>query len=596
VAAANGSWSSTQEVIRSRVDMIEIDVVVTDRRGEVVRGLTAKDFEIFEDGRPVAVAAFHAVDVPEISPSGATEPLASSGASHGNNAEGRDGRVFVIVLGNFELQVFPRVKRAVLALVDRLDPSDQVAMLSVGGRSTHQVEFTTEKQRIVRALDTPLRSAAQDHVILDVLRRVSDELEPIRGRRKVIVLVGDAGAGIARSADIGTLNLGPALQDFQASAARASVVLYAINPRYAFALDEMVVAESAEDRTRQMSAVRDVETGLQTIAATAGGWALVRSNLFEDGVNRLLAESRSYYVIGYTSPAPHDGKFHRISVSVRRPDVVVRARTGYMAPKPSTTGIAPTAALDRLIAAPLQSPGLNLRMVATPVPSRSRAGSAVLLVTEVDGNDVSGAPGLEVKAVALDMRGRIRATDNVEVALPPHAAGGDRWIRFASSLQLGPGRWQLRIAARRADGRAEGSVFVEIEVPDFTRDLVLGGLVIATPGRAGVVGANRIPPELPSVPVAALELPAGMAVRAVLPLRVGARQRSASVRVRTNLVRADGRTRELEAVERPAREFSEGGVVEVPIPYDLEPGPYRLQMHVWVGRATGSREVSFSIR
>ena len=51
--------------LKSGVTVVEVDVVVTDKSGRPVRGLAREDFEIDEDGRPVEIATFSAVDVPE---------------------------------------------------------------------------------------------------------------------------------------------------------------------------------------------------------------------------------------------------------------------------------------------------------------------------------------------------------------------------------------------------------------------------------------------------------------------------------------------------------------------------------------------------
>jgi len=50
---------------KSDVTVVEVDVVVTDKSGRPVRGLRREDFEIFEDGSPVEIATFSAVDAPE---------------------------------------------------------------------------------------------------------------------------------------------------------------------------------------------------------------------------------------------------------------------------------------------------------------------------------------------------------------------------------------------------------------------------------------------------------------------------------------------------------------------------------------------------
>ena len=59
VAARQPATSAQQRpVFRSGRDVISVDVVVRDKSGAVVRGLTASDFEVREDGRAQEVVSF----------------------------------------------------------------------------------------------------------------------------------------------------------------------------------------------------------------------------------------------------------------------------------------------------------------------------------------------------------------------------------------------------------------------------------------------------------------------------------------------------------------------------------------------------------
>src|SRR3954469_3645068 len=60
-----------QATFRAAVDLVQIDVAVLDGKRRPVRGLTAADFTLFEDGRPQPIVAFTEVDVPR---RGATPP------------------------------------------------------------------------------------------------------------------------------------------------------------------------------------------------------------------------------------------------------------------------------------------------------------------------------------------------------------------------------------------------------------------------------------------------------------------------------------------------------------------------------------------
>jgi VWFA-related protein len=87
-------------------------------------------------------------------------------------------------------------------------------------------------------------------------------------------------------------------------------------------------------------------TSLRTLAEATDGLAIVNSNDLARGLQRVVTDLSSYYLIGYYSTGKLDGKFHPISVRVKRPGVKVRARRGYMAATPATA-----AATARAVAA-----------------------------------------------------------------------------------------------------------------------------------------------------------------------------------------------------------------------------------------------------
>jgi VWFA-related protein len=92
-----------QPAFKSNVTVVEVDVVVTDRSGRPVRGLRRDDFDISEDGRPVEIATFSAVDVPEAPRQSIIPPPDRSGSAFASNDRADDGRLILIVLDDIQV-------------------------------------------------------------------------------------------------------------------------------------------------------------------------------------------------------------------------------------------------------------------------------------------------------------------------------------------------------------------------------------------------------------------------------------------------------------------------------------------------------------
>src|SRR3989441_2884900 len=78
--------------------------------------------------------------------------------------------------------------------------------------------------------------------------------------------------------------------------------------------------------------------------------AVVSTNDLARGLRRMADDLSSYYLLGYYSTGKLDGKFHSITVRVKRQGVQVRARRGYLAPT-----AAEVAALTTLVTRPAVS-------------------------------------------------------------------------------------------------------------------------------------------------------------------------------------------------------------------------------------------------
>lgn len=143
--------------IRTGINLVEVDVVVVDGKGVPVRGLQQQDFQIEEDGRPVEIASFAAVDLPMASPDAAIPAPDVSGSAAGSNAQPEDGRVMLVIFDDYHVSFDAgraAVSRAaVKRMIERMGPSDLAAVMATSGRSFMQAEFTSDKARLLQAVE-----------------------------------------------------------------------------------------------------------------------------------------------------------------------------------------------------------------------------------------------------------------------------------------------------------------------------------------------------------------------------------------------------------------------------------------------------------
>lgn len=86
---------------------------------------------------------------------------------------------------------------------------------------------------------------------------------------------------------------------------------------------------------------------LRELAENTDGLAIVNTNDLHKGVQRVVDDLTSYYLLGYNSTnSKPDGRFRRIQVRVRQPGVQVRARRGYRAATPEELATPAAAAAE----------------------------------------------------------------------------------------------------------------------------------------------------------------------------------------------------------------------------------------------------------
>ncbi len=119
---------------------------------------------------------------------------------------------------------------------------------------------------------------------------------------------------------------------------RANASFYPVDPRGLAVFDSPM--SNPQHLDVDAAALRQRSDALRTLAEATDGTAIITNDI-AGGLRRVVESVSSYYLLGYYSSGKLDGKFHAISVRVKRPGVQVHARRGYLAAKP-TPAAAPT--------------------------------------------------------------------------------------------------------------------------------------------------------------------------------------------------------------------------------------------------------------
>jgi VWFA-related protein len=276
---------------------------------------------------------------------------------------------------------------------------------------------------------------------------------------------------------------------------RANASFYPIDPRGLVVFDSDIVPAAGvgagpnanptltpgQDRAQLMARV----TSLRRLAEDTDGTAVVATNNIFPALRRITDDLSSYYLLGYYSTGKLDGRFHAITVRVKRPGVSVRARRGYQAPRladlanaalPPPTSAAPSA--EMAIAASAASAVAHMTGSVRDLPLRvhvtagwragadGRPAAAFWTVGEV----VDRVPGADLEAVlttgageiVTTGRGRIvPGTTSALVALVPGEGGepGDYVIRVRSQSPTGTETLSMPVTLPPAS-QSSGAVFI----------------------------------------------------------------------------------------------------------------------------------------
>ena len=273
---------------KASIDMVRIAAVVRDGKGRFVRDLTARDFEVVDGGQTRPIADLQ----PDIA--------------------GISVAILFDVSGSMEGHL-PNAREAATHVLSWMDASrDEAAVYTFDTHLDERSPFTVGLRALPDSISSlvPFGATSLHDAIALTARRVGER----EGRRRAVVVMTD-GADNAS-------HLKP--EDVSAIASAIDV------PVYIFGIVPSIDNPSSESSTHSVESIAFAGP-LADLATWTGGHVFVASTPGQRSIaaRQIVDELRHQYVIAFES----SGKpgWHPLVVRARNKDLIVRARSGYIA-------------------------------------------------------------------------------------------------------------------------------------------------------------------------------------------------------------------------------------------------------------------------
>jgi VWFA-related protein len=490
--------SAFGETVEVRV--VNVEVVVTDKAGNRVHGLSPSDFSIEVDGKPMSLDYFS-----EIKEGVLLAPPQGVAAIAGGEFGQPLGTSYLLFIDDYSS--IPRDRDKVLQAlredVTFLGPADRIAVVAFDGKSVEMLSTWTGswpevQQTLERAKDRPafglhrlteLRTYRRDarlrvqtpgvrgdfgdarldieeeryawSIADQVGRSIAGATAAMRGfakppGRKVMLVLsggwpfdpvnvatGDPSRGFAeRSIPRGRELFAPLVDT-------ANQLGYTLYPVDVPGLEATAIADASADLPAggNFDANREYELhqGLYFLANQTGGEAMLNARRLEP-LRLVSQDTRSFYWLGFTPERRGDNARHEVVVRVARPGLEVRSREDYVdSSRQAEVTMAVESAL--LFGSGTTSDGALRVDLGEPVRSRINR-VKVPLTVDVPLDKVTALPVGDAWQVVVELRVAVRDSggSTAEVPVVP--------ITLTTAEEPGPGKWgrfKTEVELRRAD-------------------------------------------------------------------------------------------------------------------------------------------------
>jgi VWFA-related protein len=531
-APPGGTAGSSATVTFSTGAQLVVEaVVVTDKKGSPVEGLSAKDFTVTENGIPQAIRFFDHQNLPQTpgtAPAG-SEPehihiydkLGRTQISREapGNTRYKDRRLLALY---FDMTAMPpgdqlrSLAAAEKFIRTQMTPADLLAILRYSGGAVDVLQdFTGDHDRLLSIIQTMLVGEGQgmDYSTDDAssadtgaafgqddsefnIFNTDRQLSALQTAANMLGQLNEKKSLIYFSSGLrlNGLNNQAQLHATINAAIRAGVSFWPIDARGLIAqapLGDATMGSPGNIGMYSGAAALAVTTNLQqsqdtlyALAADTGGKALLDYNDLAKGILQAEQSVSSYYVVGYyTTNTAQDGKFRRIKITLSaNPAANLDYRQGYFAGKQfgKFTAADKERQLEDALMLPDPITDLTIAMEVDYF-QLNRAEYFVPIVVKIPGRELALAKRGGAERTLIDFVGEIKdnygttitnVRDRVDVRLSDRTAIelSKRPIEYDAGFTLLPGKYTIKFLARDAETGRIGTYQTTFLIPNLNKE------------------------------------------------------------------------------------------------------------------------------
>ncbi len=325
-----------------------VDILATDRRGRVVRGLTADDFLVEESGEPreVTSVTFYTTHYDDLPASTEGAPAPPEGFPPPHLPASRyfvfffhDQTMEATNTAQFTSMRLAAARDARIWIEAEMGPSDWIAVVRFDHRLTVQSDFTQDRAQLLQAIDKA------------TLNQRSDVLRPSVRARREAGLGPSLTTGLPNSFDIdrASLRIEHAVRIVAEAArpiiGRKNLVLFTLgfgrvesplgspDERYYPAMEAALNASNVAVYPIDLNGPGNQtpqNNFLSQLADETGGTYFSTFHRFLDPLRDIGRYNTGYYLLSFRSQAPAgESGYRRFGIKAKDRKVRVKARRGY---------------------------------------------------------------------------------------------------------------------------------------------------------------------------------------------------------------------------------------------------------------------------